>query len=79
MALMYSLPDLEPVCCSISSSDYCFLTCTQISQEPGKVVWCSHLLKNFPQFVVIHMVKGFGIVNRAKCMFFWNSLAFLMT
>ena len=42
------------------------LTCIQISQEAGKVVWYSHLLKNFPQFVVIHIVKGFGIVNKAE-------------
>ena len=46
--------------------NYCFLTCIQISQEPGKVVWYSHLFKNFPQFVVIHIVKGFGIVNKAE-------------
>ena len=44
----------------------CFLTCIQISQEAGKVVWYSHLLKTFPQFVVIHTVKGFGIVNKAE-------------
>ena len=50
----------------MSSSDCCFLTCIQISQEAGKVVWYSHLLKNFPQFVVIHTVKGFGVVNKAK-------------
>ena len=30
------------------------------------MVWYSHLLKNFPQFVVIHTVKGFGVVNKAK-------------
>ena len=41
------------------------LTCIQISQEAGKVVWYSHLFKNFPQFVVIHTVKGFSIVNEA--------------
>ena len=40
--------------------------CIQISQEAGKVVWYSHLLKNFSQFVVIHIVKGFGIVNKAE-------------
>ena len=44
----------------------CFLTCIQISQEAGQVVWYSHLLKNFPQFIVIHIVKGFGIVNKAE-------------
>ena len=38
----------------------------QISQEAGKVVWYSHLLKNFPQFVVIHTVKGFNVVNEAQ-------------
>ena len=44
----------------------CFLTCIQVSQEAGQVVWYSHLLKNFPQFIVIHTVKGFGIVNKAE-------------
>ena len=63
---MYSFPDSDPVCCSMSSSDCCFLTCKQISQETGQVVWYSHLLKNFPQFVVIHTVTGFGIDNKAE-------------
>ena len=63
---MYSFPDLEPVCCSMSSFNCCFLTCTQISQEASKVVGYSHLLKNFPQFVVIHTVKGFSIFNEAE-------------
>ena len=49
--------DLETVCCSMSSSNCCFLTCIHISQEAGQVVWYSHLLKNFPQFVVIHTLK----------------------
>ena len=44
----------------------CFLTCIQISQEAGQVVWYSHLLKNFPEFVVVHTAKGFGTVNRAE-------------
>ena len=61
---MYSFPDLEPVCYSMSSSNCCFLTCIQNFQEASKVVWYSHLLKNFPQFVVIHTVKDFGIVNK---------------
>ena len=43
----------------------CFLTCIQISQEAGKVVWYSHLFQHFPQFAVIHTVKGFGVVNKA--------------
>ena len=50
----------------MSSTNYCFLTCIQISQEEGKVIWYSHLSKNFPQFVVIHTVKGFGVVNEAE-------------
>ena len=47
----------------MSSSNCCFLTCIQVSQEIGKVVWYSCLFKNFTQFVVIHTVKGFSIVN----------------
>ena len=57
------LSNLEPVCCSMSSSNCCFLTCIQVSQDAGEVVWHSHLFKNFPQFVVIHIVKGFGVVK----------------
>ena len=62
------------------SDSYCwFLTCTQISQETGKVVWYSHVFKNFPQFVVIHTVKGFSIANETEvdaflefpCIFFY--------
>ena len=53
----------------MSSSNCCFLTCIQISQQADKVVWYSYLFKNFPQFVVIHTVKGFGIVNKAKICF----------
>ena len=45
----------------MSSSNCCFLTCIQVSQEAGQVVWYSHLLQNFPQFIVIHPVKVFGI------------------
>ena len=63
---MYSFSYLEPVCCCMSSSNCCFLTCIHISQEAGQVVWYSHLLKNSPQFVVIHTVKGSGIVNKAE-------------
>src|SRR5574340_1214533 len=48
------------------SSNCCFLTCIQISQEAGQVVWYSYLFQNFPQFIVIHTVKGFGIVNKAE-------------
>ena len=41
----------------MSSSNCCFLTCIQISQEAGQVVWYSHLFQNFPQFIVIHIVN----------------------
>ena len=61
---MYSFSYLEPVCCSMSSSNCYFLTCIQVSQESGQVVWYSHLFQNFPQFIVIHTVKGFGIINK---------------
>ena len=50
----------------MSSSNCCFLTSIQISQEGGQVVWYAHLSQNFPQFIVIHTVKGFGIVNKAE-------------
>ena len=74
---MYFFPNLEPVHCSMSGSNCCFLSWIQVSQEAGQVVWYSHLLKNFPQFVVIHTVKGFSIVNEAEVdFFFFNSLAF---
>ena len=63
---MCSFSYLETVCCSMSNSNCCFLTCIQISQEAGQVVWYSHLFHSFPQFMVIHTVKGFGIVNKAK-------------
>ena len=49
---------------SKSSSNCCFLTCIQVSQDAGKVVWYSHPFENFPQFVVIHTVKGFSVVNQ---------------
>ena len=49
----------------MSSSNCCFLTCIHVSQEAGQAVWYSHLFQNFPQFIVIHTVKGFGIVNKA--------------
>ena len=63
---MYFFSYLEPVCCSMSSPNCCFLTCKRVSQEAGQVVWYSCLFKNFPQFVVIYRVKGFGIVNKAE-------------
>ena len=54
----------------MSNSNCCFLTCIQVSQEAGQVVSYSHLFQNFfqnfAQFIVIHTVKGFGIVNKAE-------------
>ena len=64
---IYSLDVLlslfELVHCSLSGSNYCFLTCIQVFQGASKVVWYYYLFKNFPQFVVIHTIKGFSIVN----------------
>ena len=75
---MYSFSYLEPVCCSMSSSNCCLLTCIQVSQEAGLVVWYSHLLKNFPVCCDSHSQRLWhSQLNRAKC-FFWNSLAFPM-
>ena len=74
---MYSFPDLEPACCSMSSSNCCFLTCIQIFQEAGRVVWYFHFLKNFLQFVVIHIVKTFGVVNKVEVDVFLELPCFL--
>ena len=74
---MYSFPDLEPVCCSMYSSNSCFLTYIQVSLEACQVVWNSHLL-NFPHFVVTHKVKGFGIVNKAEVDVFLELCCFSM-
>ena len=67
---IYSLDVLlswfRTVCCFKFSSNCCFLTYIQISQTAGKVTRYSHLLKSFPQFVVMHTVQGFGIVNKAE-------------
>ena len=63
---MYFFPSLEPLHFSMSSSNCCFLTGIQISQEAGQVVWYSHLFKNFTQFVVIHTAEGFDVVNKGE-------------
>ena len=60
----------------MSGSNCGFLTCIQVSQEAGQVVWYSHLFQNFPQFIVIHTVKGFGLVNKADIDVFSGTLAF---
>ena len=59
----------------MSWTNCCFLICIQMSQEAGKVDWYSHLFKNFPQFVVIHTVKGFSIVNEAEVDAFFLELS----
>ena len=61
----------------MSGSNCCFLTCIQVSQEAGKVVWYSHLFKNFPQFVVIHTVKGFSVVSESEVDVFLEFPCFL--
>ena len=63
---MYAFPSFEPVYCSMSGYNGCFLTCIQVSQKAGKVVWYFHLFKIFPQFAVIHTVKGFSVVHEAE-------------
>ena len=78
---MHSFPNFEPVHCSMSGSNCWFLSCIQVSQEADQVVWYSHLFKNFPQFVVIHTVKGFLVVNETQVdsifaiplLFLWSS------
>ena len=62
---MYSFSYLEPVCCTMASINCCFLTCIQVSQA-GHVVWYSCHLKNFPKYVVIYTVNGFGVINKAE-------------
>ena len=61
-----SFPNFDPVLCTMSSSNCCFLTCIQVSQQTGQVIWYSHLFKNFPQFVVIHTVQGFNIFSETE-------------
>ena len=73
---MYSFPDLEPVCCSMSSSNCCFLTCIQIPQEVCEVVWYSYLFKNFSQFIVIHTDKAFGMFSKAEVDIFLELFCF---
>ena len=74
---MYSFPNLEPVRCTMSVSNCCLLTCIQISQEAGKVVWYSHLFKNFPQFVVIYTAKGFQCSQLSRSRFFFSEIPLL--
>ena len=71
----------------MSSSNCCFLACIQVSQEVGKVVCYSHVFKNFPQFDLIHTVKGFSIANKAEvdvflefsCFFYVSNISNLIS
>ena len=70
---MYSFSYLEPVCCSMSSSNCCFLSCIQISQEAGQVVWYSHLFQNFPVYCdpdsqrLWHSLTALASTNSETC------------
>ena len=79
-SLVYSFFNPEPICYSIQGSNCCFLSLIQVSQETGKMIWYSLFFKNFPQFVMIHTVNSFSIVNETEVdfSFFWNPLAFSM-
>ena len=79
---MYTLsgcfPSFKSFSCSVSDSNCRFLSYIQTFQETGKVIWYSHFLKNFPQFVVVLYVKGSTIISEADRNVFWDSLAFSM-
>ena len=77
---MYSFSYLEPVCCSMSSSNCCFLICIQISQEAGQVVWCSHFFKNFSVCCDLHSWRLWRSQwSRSRCflgillLFLWSN------
>ena len=76
--LSHFFPSFKSFSCSVSDSNCHFLTYIQTFQETGKVIWDSHFLKNFPQFVVVLYVKGFSIISEADRNVFWDSLAFSM-
>ena len=63
--LSHFFPSFKSFNCSVSDSNCRFFTYIQTFQETGKVILYSHFLKNFPQFVVVHTVKGFSIVSEA--------------
>ena len=69
-SLVYSFFNLQ-------GSNCCFLSIIQVSQETGKMIWYSHLSKNFPQFVMIHTVKGFSIVDETEIYIFLEFACFL--
>ena len=67
-SLVYSFFNLQ-------GSNCCFLSLIQVSQETGKMIWYSLLFKSFPQFVMIHTINSFSIVNETEvdvfCFFFF--------
>ena len=75
--LIYSFPNFESVCYSMTSSSCCFMTCIQVSQETGKLILYSHLFKNFPPYDVVHTVKEFQVVNEAEIDILLEFLCFL--
>ena len=76
---MYSFPNLEPVHFTMSSSNYCFLTCIQVFQEAGNVVWYCHLFKNFPVCCDPHSQRLQHSQWSRSRLFFWNPLGFPMS
>ena len=76
-ALSSSFLNLEAISCFLQGSNCCFLTHIQVSQETGKLVWYSHLSKSFPQFVMIHTVKGFRVINETEVDVFLEFPCFL--
>ena len=73
---MHSFANCESAHCSVSSSNCCLMICIRVSPEAGNVVWYSYLSKNFPQFVVIHIVKGFSLISEAEVDVFLESSCF---
>ena len=74
----FSFPNFKSFSCFVSDSNCCILSYIKTFQETGKMIWYSHFLKKFPQFVVVHTVKGFSIVSEADGNIFWDSLSFSM-
>ena len=66
----------QSVRCSVFGSNCCFLTCIQVLQEAGKMIWYSHLLKNFPKFVVTHTIKGISIFDETEIAIFLELFCF---
>ena len=77
VALLYSFLNPESINCSIQGSNCCFLASTQVFQETGKMVWCSHLFKSFTQFAMVHTVRSFSIVNETELDVFLMFFCFL--